>query len=186
MRGPLTIEGGRVGLFPLQQHHIDSVVLGWFQDEDWTRFFSTTFKRFDEESLRVLVDTRTGKSATPTYGIVRLRDDLLIGVVTVGPIRPVHGLSDVVTLIGEQSARGQGLAGETVCLASHLAFKDHDVRKLSTAMFANNLAARKAYASAGWFEEAELRDHLIVDEQAIGMVLMSCFPESLRDYHEFL
>ena len=36
------------------------------------------------------------------------------------------------------------------------------------------------------FEEAELRDHLIVDEQAIGMVLMSCFPESLRDYHEFL
>ena len=174
-----------MGLFSLQEHHLNSVILNWFQDEDLTQFFSTTRKRFDEESLRALVETNTGTSATPTYGVVRLLDDLLIGVVTVGPIRPVHGVSDVVTLIGEQSARGRGLAGETVCLASHLAFKNHGARKLSTAMFAGNLVARKAYASAGWFEEAELRDHLIVNGQAMDMVLMSCFPESLRDYRAF-
>ena len=185
MKRSLIVEGGRVGLFPLQESHLNSVILSWFQDRDLTQFFSTTFKRFNEESLRTLVEAKTPESPSRAYGIVRLYDDRLIGVVTVGPIRPVHQLCDVVTLIGEESARGQGLAGETVCLASYLAFKKHGARKLTTAMFAGNVPARKAYASAGWFEEAELRDHLIVNGHAMAMILMSCFPESLRDHVAF-
>ena len=81
MTRSIAIEGGQVGLFAFQEHHINAESLGWFQDTDLTKFFSTTFRRFDEEAVRNLIGPIAKESNRHTYGVVRLVDDLFIGVV---------------------------------------------------------------------------------------------------------
>lgn len=173
---PATTSTYRLLLRELTEADIDDRYVSWFSESDQhLDYYTGTGRKFNRETL--LKDLRDGRESGRTffYAVVDKATGLVIGNIKIGPIDPIHRISDLVVLIGDRAFLGKGLAKEAIELGNAIAFETHDIRKLFGGMFAAHVASVKAYLGAGWVVEGTLKGHYFVNGEPMDRILVACF-----------
>ena len=166
-------KGDRVHLRELVESDVTERYLSWFRSEDVVGFLEARALRRED----VLEYIRYGKESEThyLYAICVNETDEHIGNVKVGPIDRKHMTSDLVTVIGEPTYWGKGLATEAIGIGNQVAFQQHEIRKLSGGIHSANIGSIRAYTKAGWIIEGILKGHYILDGTVMDRVCVSCF-----------
>lgn len=170
---PTYSETERLSLRPLTERDVDDRYLSWFADGEVTHWLEARNITRDEAVSFMRVGEETGRYRI--YAICDKSSGRHIGNVKLGDIQFEHGVSDLVTVIGDRSYWGRGYATEAIRLGNTLAFSCPGLRKLSGAIYSENIGSIKAYVRAGWIVEGVLRGHLLRDGRVQDRVLVSCF-----------
>ncbi len=164
-------------LRPLMQDDFTDEYIAWFQDEEFTRYLDAK-NITREDAIKHLEDGKVGNKWF-MYAICETDTDRHIGNVKIGPISWRDRVSDLVTVIGARDAWGKGYGRETVRLAIHKAFKEHNLRKLSASIDSRNLGSIKAYTAGGFAVEATLSEQYMHIEEGKTVlsdkVFVACF-----------
>lgn len=170
---PNRVETERTTLVPFTAELISDDYLSWFRDDDVTRHLdSRNLTRSDViEHLERGLKNREYR----IYAICLKDSGRHIGNVKLGPILWRHGVSDLVTVIGDRHSWGKGLATEVIAAAVRVAFDHLKLRKLSAGINWGNEGSVKAYTRAGWVVEAVLEGQVISDGQVRDKIVIGCF-----------
>ena len=171
----------RIHLRELRHEDVTERYLSWFRDADVTRFLEVRDLKYEEVVEYMDYGRKTGTYFM--YAICVSENDLHIGNLKVGPLSKKHGVSDMITVIGDKAFWGQGLATEAIKLGVTVAFDVHRMRKLSASMYSNNTGSLKAYLNAGWVEEARLKSHGIIEGKLVDGVYVACFNPEFEGKH---
>ncbi len=148
-----------VRLRPLTEADFTEGYLAWFRDPEVTRFLDArNISRTD-----AIDHLRTGHDGGRwhLYAICRTDTDAHVGNLKIGPIHARHGVSDMVTVIGDHAVWGRGVARSAIAQGIGLAFDQFRIRKLSASIDSRNTGSLKAYCAAGFAEEARLKDQFL-------------------------
>lgn len=170
------LRGERVYLRPLEEADVDDRYLSWFADRDLVKYVWGSPK----DTTRADVLEELSDPTRFLYAICLCENDLCVGMERIGPLHPVHGTADQVTVLGDPSCRGKGLSVEAVELGIRAAFEVHGVRKLAGYMYAGNSAAVNTYLKAGWIIEARLKDHYVVNGELQDRLCFACWPSMVE------
>jgi len=156
---PRSAPGSPVRLRPLTEADFTDRYLAWFRDPEVTRFLEArNISR--EDAVDHLRRGREG-DRWRLYAICEAGDGRHVGNLKVGPIDRRHGVSDLVTVIGERDVQGRGYGRAAISLGIDIAFREMGLRKLSASIDSRNEASLRAYLAAGFAKEATLRDHFV-------------------------
>lgn len=165
----------RVFLRSLEITDINENYLSWFKDEEVTKFLEVDGKSLTkEEVIRYINEGKNSKSYF-MYAICIKENNKHIGNLKIGPINYKHGISDFITVIGDRTQWGKGLASEAIRLGIKLAFEKFNIRKLSAGVYSDNVGSIKAYTNAGFIIEGTLKDHYVFKGKYQDRVMVSCF-----------
>ena len=162
-----------VYLRPLTPVDIGPAYLAWFRDPEVTRYLEARDITADDALKHLDWGLKTG--LRHMYAICDAAGGRHIGNLKVGDIRPKHGTSDLVTVIGERAYWGRGLATQAIRQGIALAFGRHGVRKLSAGMYAGNLGSLRAYTRAGFVVEAVEHAQLVFEGAPVDRIAVACF-----------
>lgn len=167
------VQGRLISLRDLTHADITERYLSWFKDDTVTQFLSA--RNLQRADVIAYIDEgrRTG-----SYHMLALCDaatGLHIGNVKVGPIDREHGTSDLVTVIGDRSFWGKGLATEAIALASQVAFRHFGVRKLCGSIIGNNVGSVKSYTRGGWHVECVRKHQYLIEGVLQDEIFVGCF-----------
>jgi len=163
----------RLFLRPLLESDINERYAAWFADPSVTQFLESRNFSTEESKAYLRAGHETGRYFM--YAVCLKQTGVHVGNVKIGPINRTHQIADLVTVIGDRSCWGQGLAAEAIALGSRVAFEMFGLRKLHGAILAANTGSLKAYTRGGWTVEGRLRDHYLVDGAPMDVILVSCF-----------
>lgn len=169
--------GQLISLRELTPEDIDERYLSWFLDSVVTQFLSARNLTRQDVLDYIEEGRRSG-----TYYMLAVCDSASgkhIGNVKVGPIDHANGTSDLVTVIGDRSFWGKGLATEAIALASQLAFDVYGIRKLCGSIISNNVGSIKSYTRGGWHVECVRKHQYLIDGQDQDEVFVGCFNPKL-------
>ena len=174
--------GSKVFLRPLTEDDFTETYVSWFRDPLVTRFLDArNISRAD-----AIDHWRRGLqgNAWSMYAICATEDSRHIGNLKIGPIHRRYMISDMVTVIGDRSAWGQGRAREAIQLGIGIAFDDFNIRKLSASIDSDNIGSIKAYTGAGFHIETALKDQFMDATQnpprLSDKVYVACFNPKFR------
>jgi [ribosomal protein S5]-alanine N-acetyltransferase len=169
----MVFKGETVFLRPLVEADINDAYLSWFNDTTVTEFVEA--KNISREDAIAHLRDGIEKSAWYMYAICTNENDRHIGNVKIGPIDSKHMYSDLVSIIGDRSYWGKGIATEAIRLGNSIAFEQYGIRKLTGGMYDNNYGSIKCYTEAGWVVEARLKGQYVLDGIIMDRVVVSCF-----------
>lgn len=170
--GPaLRIEGGRIFLRPLGPADVGAEYLAWMNDPEVTRFLEVRFRPQTLAGIREFVASLQGDVRNQLFGIFLKEDGRHIGNIKLGALDPNHSTADLGLLIGAKDCWNRGFATEAIALATAYAFRDLGIHKIVAGFYAANAGSMKAFAKAGYAEEARLKGQLVSgggrDDQAL-------------------
>lgn len=168
-----------VYLRPIEDRDVGERYLSWFRSAGVTQFLVARDLARDEVHQYVEEGRATGRWYM--YAICDAENDLHIGNLKVGDIDLTHGVSDLVTVIGDESYWGRGIATQVIRMGTQLAFDTHRLRKVSGSIAETNIGSLRAYTRAGWVEEGRLRGAFLFDGVVQDKVLVSCFNPAYFD-----
>ena len=163
-------------LRPLTIDDFDEEYCSWFMNDDGhLDFFTGSGRKFTRD---ILIEDYKKGIATHGWHYFLVEDGARsgkkIGNVKIGPIDRKNKTSDLVCLIGDRTYVGKGFAAGIISRATEIAFKEFDIRRLQSGIFATNVASIKAYTKAGWEIEAILKGYYLHDGKAIDCVCVCC------------
>jgi ribosomal-protein-alanine N-acetyltransferase len=151
----------------LKKTDVTERYLSWFKDEKVTLFLDA--KNITKQEAIDYIDR-------PEHFLYAMCvDGVHIGNLKVGPISFRDMVSDLVVMIGDRDYWGKGLATEFIKMGNDIAFNKHGIRKLAGGMPGNHYGSIKAYTRAGWYEEARLKEHYIIDGNPQDRVCVCIF-----------
>lgn len=164
----------QVNIRKLTRSNITDEFVSWHQNSDGhLDYYSGSRRSFSREDL---VEWIEGSGQRNTFFYLILVDgNVPVGTVKIGPIDAKNKTSDLVCLIGNRRYVGKGLASQVISQANKLAFEEHDIRRLQSGMYENNVASIKAYCRADWVIEGRMRGFYWVDGMPMDRVCVSCF-----------
>jgi len=139
---------------PLKLRDINKNYISWFSDIKVTEYLKARniFIKDSETYLKQGIKD----CSYYIYAICDKSSKAHIGNIKIGPIRRLDGISDLVTLIGDKSYWGKGIASKAIKMIIQNAFYEGGIRKFSASIDSNNVASLKAYQKAGFKVEAKL------------------------------
>ena len=166
-------DDGSIFLRPLAEADITERYLSWFRDDVTTLYLEARNITADD----ALDYLRTGQRTRQRfmYAVCEGEHGRHIGNLKIGDIDWKSSLSDLVTVIGDRSYWGRGIATKAIKLGSRSAFEHLDIHKLNGGMYADNIGSIKAYTRAGWVIEAVLLGQNQVKDGRSDRVVVSCF-----------
>jgi len=162
-----------ISLRPLTPDDITDTYLSWFKDTVVTQFLEA--RDITREEAISFMEHGREEGIRFMYAICEAATGKHIGNLKLGDINRETGVSDLVTVIGDRSAWGKGYATEAIKQGMALAFDEHDLRKLSGAIYEHNTGSVKAYLRAGWVIEGALHGHIVRDGRVQDRILVSAF-----------
>lgn len=169
----------RIHLRELNHKDVTDRYLSWFNDDDVTRFLEV--RNLKRQEVIEYMDYGRNTGSYFMHAICANENSLHIGNLKIGPISQKHGLSDMVTVIGDKRFWGKGIATESIKLGMKIAFNIYKIRKLSASMYSDNIGSIKAYINAGWLEEARLKAHCRIKGKIVDCVYVACFNPSYEN-----
>lgn len=142
---------------PLLNADITERYLSWFKNDSVTKFLEAKNLTRDQVVNYLKYGKETGSYYI--YAICLKTNDLHIGNIKIGPIKRKDGISDLVTVIGDQNYWGKSLAKYAIICALDLGFNKGGIRKFSASINSLNVASVKAYTSAGLKKEATIKNY---------------------------
>ncbi|WP_309685075.1 GNAT family protein [Armatimonas sp.] len=147
MFGP-TIEGEHVRLVPLTLE-MAPLFCAWFADTEVTKYLSLSYPPtldFEKEWLE-----KVGRNNTDLVWAVQLRgSEKLIGTTGLHQLNWQNRSAVTGNLIGAKEEWGKGYASEIVALRTAYAFGTLGLEKLTTLIYTENIASRRALEKAGY------------------------------------
>jgi RimJ/RimL family protein N-acetyltransferase len=178
---PRTLAGPRLQLVPLGTEHFDAVHR-WRSDLEVTRYWinqdipdQAAIRHWYEENL----------AAGALVWAILLQGEP-IGYLTLFEIDDVNRKAELALMIGERRVWGKGFAKETLRILLRHAFAPAvddglGLNKVYLSVFAENVAARRAYRSSGFREDGMLREDMFRAGTWHDQVLMSALA---REFNE--
>ncbi len=157
----------------MREDDIDERYVGWFADNIVTQFLEA--RDLSVQDCRKFWRDGIQSGEHFMYAICLNGEDRALGTVKIGPINLKHRTSDLVTLIGERSMWGKGIASEAITLGSRIAFEVYGIRKLWGSIYADNIGSIKAYTRGGWVIEARMKGQFLREGQPMDEIIVSCF-----------
>ena len=159
MEGP-SIEGARVRLEPIDRPTAERI-FRWYEDPElvapYDRYEPEGYLEFESSLHTASEDPR---SLAPRFAIVRKADQVAVGCVGHYLAHPVLEYIDLWYLMGDPSARGQGLGSEAVeLLVSHL-FASTSVGRVGATCDVENIPSSKLLVRIGMRLEGTMRSAL--------------------------
>jgi RimJ/RimL family protein N-acetyltransferase len=178
---PATLAGPRLRFVALGPEHFEAVQR-WRSDPEVTRYWITQ-EVPDADAIRQWY-ARNQADGALVWAI--LSDDEPVGYVTLFELDDVNRKAELALMIGERSTWGQGFAKEALTTILRHAFTPKDagglgLHKVWLAVFAENTAARRAYARIGFREDGVLRDDMFRDGAWHDQMLMSVLEDEFMD-----
>jgi RimJ/RimL family protein N-acetyltransferase len=178
---PQTLTGDRLTLVAFGPEHL-AAVLRWRSDPDVTHYWITQDVP-DESAIRDWYERNLASGAL-VWAI--LHQGHPVGYVTLFDIDAVNRKAELALMIGERSAWGQGFAKETLHVLLRHALSPTEqsglgLNKVYLSVFAENVAARRAYASSGFREDGTLRADMYRDGAWHDQILMSVLAGEIDD-----
>ncbi len=133
---------------------VTDAYLGWFRDPAVTRFLEA--RNISRQDALDYLEAGRRTRGYFQYAVCLSETDRHVGSVKIGPVKWTHGTSDLVTVIGDRSVWGGGVASQAIRQAIGIAFDRHGLRKLSASIDSLNEASVRAYVRAGFSVEARL------------------------------
>lgn len=148
MFGPI-LDGARVRLTPATPDMLPAFCR-WFADPDVTRYMTLHYP--PSPAMEQEWFDQTGRSETDVHWAVVLPDqaDKLIGAVGIHAISWRNRRAVTGTVFGDKSEWGKGYASEAIRLRTEWAFGQMGLEKLTTKVFVENVASRRALEKAGY------------------------------------
>ncbi|MGR3434365.1 MAG: GNAT family N-acetyltransferase [Shimia sp.] len=175
--GDLTGLGLRAGpglvLRPLTAADVTPAYLSWFRDPEVTRHLEA--RDLTRDDVVPYIENGHASGLHVMFGLFVEGGTRHVGNCKLGPIAPHHGLSGVVTVLGDRAAWGRGLARCAVVAVTAWAFEARGLRKLSDGVTGGNDGSTRAYVAAGWHVEGRLRDQYLVDGTPHDRVAIAAF-----------
>lgn len=165
----------RVFLRPLTKNDVNEYYLSWFNDEQVTKFLEVRGSSLTKQIIIDYIKYGIKTKSYYMYAICLFENKKHIGNLKIGPIDHKHNLSDFITVIGDKSQWGKGLATEAIKLGIKLAFDKYKIRKLSAGISSDNVGSIKAYTNAGFVIEGILKNHYFFNDKYQDRVMVSCF-----------
>lgn len=166
--------GERVQLIELDESHLPAVQR-WRSDPEVTRYWIT-------RDIPTIVELTDWLHLNRLSGSVTLaildEHDAPIGYTDVFSIDREHRRCEIALMIGERGSWGRGYAREALTALLQYLFASLEgggqgMHKVTLAVFAENLAARRVYQACGFREDGVLRDDMYRDGEWHDQVLMS-------------
>lgn len=178
---PATLTGPRLRFVPLRPEHFDAVQR-WRSDPEVTRYWITQDIP-DQAAIRQWYE-RNQANGSLVWAI--LHADEPVGYVTLFERDDVNRKAELALMIGERSVWGQGFAKEALTTILRHAFTPADtgglaMHKVWLAVFAENVAARRAYQAIGFREDGILREDMFRDGTWHDQLLMSVLDDEFND-----
>jgi RimJ/RimL family protein N-acetyltransferase len=137
--------------------------LAWMRDPQVLRFLEARHGQHDGSSLAAFIRSTNGSKDSLLLGIFERDRERHVGNIKLGPVDWPNRRGEVGLLIGEYDCWGRGYAREAIAALTAHAFDALGLHKLTAGYLAPNVASGKAFAAAGYFIEARLRDHFLLD-----------------------
>ena len=141
----------------LEVSDINSRYIKWFSDSNVTEFLDARNINIDESKSYLINGCKTGKYYI--YAICLDKNDLHIGNIKIGPIKRKDGISDLVTVIGDKTYWGKGVATIAISKAIELGFKKGNIRKFVASINSLNMGSVNAYLKGGFKKEAVIKNY---------------------------
>jgi RimJ/RimL family protein N-acetyltransferase len=160
---PAELRGERVKLVPLDKRHLEAL-RRWRSDPEVTRYRVTQAAPTPEE-MRVWLDHN--RAAGVLMWLIKDEHGRPNGYIDLFDLDGVNRKAELSLMIGERDVWGKGYAFQSVAT---LGLGQH---KVYLSVFAENAAARRAYAACGFREDGVLRDDVCRDGSWHDQILMS-------------
>jgi len=151
------IKKNKIYIRPLLNEDITERYLSWFKNDLVTKFLDAKNLSRDQVINYLKYGKETGSYYL--YAICLNENDLHIGNIKIGPIKRKEGVSDLVTVIGDQNYWGQGFARYAIMCALDIGFNQGGLRKFSASINSLNASSVKAYIAAGLEKEAIIKNY---------------------------
>ena len=155
MQNPFII-GERLYLRPLEPVQDNHLYSTWMNDEEIRRYFSvypTSDTRGRERLDNLYKDTRH-----IIFGVVRIEDNQLIGLVGLKDINVLNQSAEFYIIIGDRSAWGKGFGTEATKLMVRYGFMELNLNRIQTQDMEENIGGWRADEKAGFKYEGTLRE----------------------------
>jgi RimJ/RimL family protein N-acetyltransferase len=168
---PGLMRGEQVYLAAVEEADM-ATISGWTKDSDYLRLYDSRAAgpRTIAEVTAEIKEAQGSKTGY-IFGLRRLPDDLLIGLVELDGISWPHGTSFLSIGIGEARHRGHGYGREAMALLLRFAFDELNLYRVCLTVFAYNEAAIGLYEHLGFVREGTYREHLHRDGRRHDMIL---------------
>lgn len=165
----------RVFLRPLTKDDVTENYLSWFNDETVTKFLEVSGGSLTKQIVIDYIQNGIDTKSYYMYAICLVENKKHIGNLKIGPIDYRHNFSDFITVIGDRTQWGKGLATEAIKLGINLAFDKYKIRMLSAGISSDNIGSIKAYTNAGFIIAGILKNHYFFNNKYQDRVMVSCF-----------
>lgn len=145
----------RLFLRPLRQEDATQRYLDWFRSPASDRIYSSDLMK-EIDDLRRYIAERQAREDVLFLGIFERTSGNHIGNLKYEPISEKELVATMGIFIGEPSARGQGIAGESIQAANSWLKDRRGIRKIVLGVEIDNIAAIRAYKKIGFvFKECK-------------------------------
>jgi [ribosomal protein S5]-alanine N-acetyltransferase len=177
----------------LSKNDITERYLSWFKDDLVTKFLDA--RNLSKEEVLNYIKSSQETGSYYIYAICLRHNDLHIGNIKIGPIKRNDGISDLVTVVGDNSYWGKGIARLAIIQAVNIGFNQGGIRKFSASINSLNSASVKAYTGAGLKVEAIIKNYfynkienkiIISDKVFVGCENKNFNMDIIKDWSPFL
>jgi len=167
---------GAVSLAPYLPEHVTEEVVRWLNDPDVVRYTEARYVAHTAESQRAYVAAANGDPSARLWRIM-VAGEGHVGTLRLSSIDRRHGHARVALIVGRKDLWGQGIAQRAIAAACGAAIGELGLRKLLAGIYASNTASLRAFAKAGFVEEARLARQYRDGDELVDGVIMSRFAD---------
>ena len=154
----------------------------WLNDPEVNQYLESRYQVQTLSKITRFVAEKRASQSEYLFAMVRNADSRHFGNIKIGPIRDRHRIADVSLFIGDRECWGKGYASEAIRRITVFAFAELRLNKVSASIYGDNVGSVRAFRSAGWRQEAVLRNHYIHDGAPMDIVLMGlCADEMVEE-----
>lgn len=171
------VHGTGVSLLPLTSNHVVPEYVAWLNDQDVMRFTEAGHDTHSLESARNYVLSEEKDSESLLWRVVE--NNAHVGNIRLSAINRHHKRCEIAIVIGMKNKWGAGVGTIAIDLASKYALTTLGLRKVSALIYAENERSIRAFAKAGFQEEARLKAHFLSAGRSIDGLWMCRFAVGL-------
>lgn len=146
----LTIFTERFFLRELVPEDANETYLGWLNDSAIQRFITSANKTHTQAELSAYVCSRLNRDDVLFLGIFEKQSGKHIGNIKFEPIDTIESYAVLGMLIGDESWRGKGVAGEVIDASIDTICVQRGVKEIILGVELDNKSAIRAYEKVGF------------------------------------
>jgi [ribosomal protein S5]-alanine N-acetyltransferase len=174
------LQGESVLLRDLLPEDITPAYVEWMNDPEVVQFTESRFVRHTHQSICEFVEECRVNPAVLLLGIFDNATKLHVGNIKLGPVEWHHLLGDIGIIVGRKQFWGRGIASQAIVLVRDFAFARVGLHKLTAGCYANNAGSAKAFAKAGFVEEARLKKQFLHNNEWVDAFQLGCIAAEHR------